>query len=197
MMENINRIKERILAIKFYDPTKYSKERISYRLLLMEAVRRSQLWDRAFNGDFFNDNSNNIVKDVSHRINSEWIYDCHTDPYFSPINGKCAYGKDRLYINFLINFELHQEQFNSILKLPNPYEPLLYLFERGSGNIFDRYGGFEFHLANTINVKALIAEMNIEKQEVILDHDWLDWVDENPDTYKNMIYNGNIGKSEI
>ena len=109
------------------------------------------------------------------------IYDCHTDPYFSPINGKCAYGKDRLYINFLINFELHQEQFNSILKLPNPYEPLLYLFERGSGNIFDRYGGFEFHLANTINVKALIAEMNIEKQEVILDHDWLDWVDEHPD----------------
>jgi hypothetical protein len=39
--------------------------------------------------------------------------------------------------------------------------------------------------------------MEIDNQAVVLDHKWLDWVDEHPDSYKDMIYDGNIGKSEI
>ncbi|MFZ1558549.1 MAG: hypothetical protein WAT37_01425 [Saprospiraceae bacterium] len=195
-MEKIVKLKERILGIKWYDETKYRRERISYKLLLIEAVRRSFLWNRAYDGLFFRDNDNCIVRNLAQFINPEFNYDCQTDPFFSSIIRKCGSGYDKIYINYFLNFEIHEKQFNKY-SLPNPYEPIIFLLERGSGNLKNEPGGLEIHLLKFFSARKLIEEMTIEKQEVILDHDWLDWVDENPDTYKNMIYDGNIGKSEI
>lgn len=195
-MEKIGKLKERILGIKWYDETKYRRDRISYKLLLIESVRRSFLWNMAYDGFFFKDNDNCIVRDVAKFINPEWNYDCQTDPFFSSRIRKCGSGYDKIYINYFLNFEMHKEQFNEY-NLPNPYEPIIFLIERGSGNLKNEPGGLEIHLLKFFSARKLIEEMTIEKQEVILDHDWLDWVDENPDTYKNMIYDGNIGKSEI
>ncbi len=195
-MEKIGKLKERILGIKWRDETKYRRDRISYKLLLIESVRRSFLWNRAYDGLFFKDNDNCIVRDVAKFINPDWNYDCRTDSFFVLKQISCGSGLDRLYINFLINFEIHKEQFNKY-NLPNPYEPLIFLMERGSGNVRNNMGLMEINSVINFSKEKLIEEMVIDKQEVILDHDWLDWVDENPDTYKNMIYNGNIGKLEI
>jgi hypothetical protein len=91
---------------------------------------------------------------------------------------------------------MHKEQFNEY-NLPNPYEPIIFLMERGSGNLKNEPGGLEIHLLKFFSARKLIEEMEIDNQAVVLDHKWLDWVDEHPDSYKDMIYDGNIGKSEI
>jgi hypothetical protein len=67
--------------------------------------------------------------------------------------------------------------------------------ERGSGNVRNNMGLMEINSVINFSKEKLIEEIEIDKQAVVLDHKWLDWVDENPNTYKYMIYDGNIGKS--
>jgi hypothetical protein len=189
-MEKIGKLKERILGIKWGDETKYRRDRISYKLLLIESVRRSFLWNMAYDGFFFKDNDNCIVRDVAKFINPDWNYDCMTDPFFVLRKGSCGSYLDKVHINFLINFEIHKGQFNKF-NLPNPYEPLIFLMERGSGNVRNNMGLMEIHSVINFSKEKLIEEMEIDKQAVVLDHKWLDWVDEHPDTYKDMVYDEN------
>lgn len=115
------------------------------RLVLIESLRRSIIWKEVLGPRAKTYYFHHILDDVANSVNIDWQYSTKADDRLTVL--PTIDRKDRRIIDNYLNWEIHGEELFKKYHLPNPYEPLICLFELGSGGLVD--------LENRIEVRTL------------------------------------------
>lgn len=137
------------------------------RLVLIESLRRSIIWRDVLGSKAKSYYFHHILDDVANSVNIDWQYSSKTDDRLTALPKIDR--KDRKIIDNYLNWEIHGEELFNKYHLPNPYEPLICLFELGSGGLVDLENRIEVRTLKKFFVADLMKDMNLLEQQVILD----------------------------
>lgn len=174
-MHNLELIRKRIIATN-YRKTPISLIRKRYNsiiVLLKEALRRLEDWDKALELEKEYNRYHHLF-DIVEIYKPDHVYNIKEDASLYRSIKPCS-TTDRLIISYYIKWEIFREELTEKYNLPNPYEPLIMMFERGTYNLVFLPYSIEFYPNNQLPIdelKKIDYDVNI-----LLNNDFLDSLD--------------------
>lgn len=177
-MINDKKIRKRLLNIDYLSvlknnafPFRYDRKEInSYNILFAEFLKRMNFWENALQYE-----TPYLAFDIANKVDASWKYSYEYDKNKKSYNATEFERHDKMYISYYVNWELHREEINKRFDAPNPFDPIIMLYDRGVFWIILRKNyDIQFSTAYSVGRKELEL---IEVTNEMLNHEYLDLVD--------------------